>query len=243
MRRKPALSAGVRELGEGELRRRIDDNELIAIDVVEATSATGTLETARSKGRHLLSSDLTLVDVAYLHQNPRWTPLEPPAHSSDAAPLCPGGQGAFFDYANHRDLIDGLERDDGVVVLIGPAGQGKSSVARKLAIEAPFEAGWFLNAADPQSLMTSLADADLAGENETAVSFDNRDREGFYLRGLERLRDAQGRWVVVLDNSDGDPGLLANLVPKPGDGQLVIVTTTNREWERVPGVRCDVFSQ
>jgi hypothetical protein len=228
--------AGVRELGEGELRNRIDDDEFIVIDVVEVTSASGTLETAQANGRHHLSPDLVLVDVAYLHQNARWAPLDPPLTRPTLHPYVPGGQGTFFNYTNHRDLIEALERDDGVVVLIGPAGQGKSSIARKLAIEAPFEAGWFLNAADPQALMTGLADADLAGENETAVAFDNRDREGFYLRGLERLRDAQGRWVVVLDNADGDPGRLTNLVPKPGDGQLVIVTTTNREWERVPGV-------
>ena len=46
-----------------------------------------------------------------------------------------------------------------------------------------------------------------------------------------RLAAATRPWVIVVDNADGEPGKIADLVPRPGPGQLVIITSANREWE------------
>lgn len=134
-------------------------------------------------------------------------------------------------------MLDSLKEDAGTVVLIAPQGQGKSMAARQLIREAPFGAGWFLNASEPQTLIGSLADADQAEHNADAAGLESADRKGFHDRARAHLNEVDGRWIVVLDNADGDPTKLTPLLPIPGDRQLLLVTTTNREWAHVPGAR------
>ena len=45
-----------------------------------------------------------------------------------------------------------------------------------------------------------------------------------------RLAAATRPWVIVVDNADGEPGRIADLVPRSGPGQLVIITSTNQDW-------------
>ncbi len=106
-------------------------------------------------------------------------------------------------------------------------------LARHLAATEPFGAGWFLDASDREALIASLAEADLAAIGRTSQGRDLPDREAWAQAALQRLAASTHRWVVVLDNADGEPGPLLQYVPRPQErcGQLVLITTTRTDWE------------
>jgi len=218
-----------------EFKAEIKNGLLLAIDCVSATVPGGGFNAAREAAKSSIVKGCLLVDVASLHA--RYTPKDRPSARPSIRTYVPGGQDEFVGHDGHREIFNAISQENGIVVLVGPAGQGKSTIARKIALDETLGQAWFLNASERQSLITSLADADLAEDNARAIDLDDKDREGFYLRALSRLSEANGRWIVVLDNADGDPTKMLDLVPTPGPNQLVIVTTTNREWEGVSGVR------
>lgn len=219
------------------LATELDAGTLMAVDVVEATTIGDDFDAALRSGRKWLERGAILVDVAYLQATKKAEPLPPPDERPTIRTYLPGGQRQFERYESHAAVLDALRGDSGVTVLLGPQGRGKSTIARQIVRDAPFGAGWFLNASEPQTLISSFADADRSEHNQRATELPGADRRGYFEGARSRLDAAEGRWIVVLDNADGDPGKIAPLIPRPGEGQLVLITTTNPEWENVAGVR------
>jgi hypothetical protein len=162
---------------------------------------------------------------------------------------------AFTEYPTRVDFLRLLRhtvaarQPRAVVVLQGAAGLGKSMLAHRLAEGADNGCGWFLNATDAKMLTTSLAQAEReekaergelagAGAGTRGEKPDPGDDRALAAAALERLREAERPWVVVLDNCDGDPGApgLAELVPQPRQpGQFVIITTKDPGWLEYAG--------
>jgi tetratricopeptide (TPR) repeat protein len=152
----------------------------------------------------------------------------------------------FHDYPSREALSSpDLLREGGILVLHGPGGRGKSTLARRLAWQADNGCGWFLNATDAPTLKASLARAELAerGEHqevgERAERLDPTEIEQLARDALDRLSASELPWVVVLDNCDLDPrdSALAPVVPHPGHPrQLVIATTRDDRWLTLEGI-------
>ncbi len=175
-----------------------------------------------------------LVDVPMLHARGVVVPLAPPRGRPTIRRYVPSGRGDFKHYEGDRELIERLGAATGSNVLLAQAGQGKSMIARHLVEEAPFGAAWFLDASEPQALINSLAAARLAEENRSGETPDAAARVALAHAALAQLREAEGDWLVVLDNADGDPTKLRKWIPKPEEKQRVLVTTTNPDWGLMP---------
>jgi len=158
---------------------------------------------------------------------------------------------AFREYPTRVDFLRQLEgtvganRPRAVVVLQGESGLGKSMLAHRLAEGADNGCGWFLNATDAKMLTTSLAQAEREEKAERgeqagarAEKADPGDDRALAAAALDRLREAERPWVVVLDNCDSAPDArgLAELVPQPRlAGQFVIITTKHPGWLEYAG--------
>lgn len=219
----------------------IDKVGALAIDCVGATrhgEEGATLDFAeaveKGRGRAAAAERLVVVDVPWLHVH-GFPPREPPPERTTRR--FRADRPPFETFTTHEQVIADLRSDVGRVVLLAPSGRGKSTIARLLAHEALFGAGWFLTASDEQTLINSLAEAELAELGETGAELGATDREGYAQSALQRLHLAEGAWVVVLDNADDDPGKLLRWIPRPDEdeGQLLLVTTTNPQWRDVPG--------
>lgn len=151
----------------------------------------------------------------------------------------------FRDYPSRRALSSPeLLRDGGILVLHGPGGRGKSTLAQRLAWQADNGCGWFLNATDAPTLKASLAAAELAERGEHEELGERAERlappeiEQLAHDALDRLVTSQSPWVVVLDNCDRDPRdpALAAVLPRPRHArQVVIVTTRDDRWLTLSG--------
>jgi hypothetical protein len=145
----------------------------------------------------------------------------------------------FVDYGSRTELLDRLAmvtRPGGpptVLVLHGPTGIGKSTIALQLASAVDFGCGWMLNASNASTLRGSLARAHRAEYASFAEALDAAETRALAAAALSRLNGSQAPWVVILDNSDSPPdtpGLLP-LMPSPHEsGQLLIITTTDQRW-------------
>jgi hypothetical protein len=159
---------------------------------------------------------------------------------------------AFHEYGTRQkllsrllDVVDAAEPGEpSVLVLQAPQGFGKSMLAHRLAVAADHGCGWFLTAPDVKSLTASLAMAErqekeLRGgpvaAGATGEKPDPGEDRALASGALDRLRNAERPWVVVLDNCDVDPTTtpgLQELVPVPrSPGQTVIITTIDEHWE------------
>lgn len=170
---------------------------------------------------------------------------------------------AFYEYRTRQkllaellELVDPAGRSEpAIVVLQGNQGFGKSMLAHRLAVAADHGCGWFLNATDVKSLTASLARAErqekeLRGEQAAGGASGEKPDPGedraLASAALDRLRDAERPWVVVLDNCDAAPETagLQELIPAAHRaGQTVIITTTDRRWESHAKSRGWLFRQ
>lgn len=218
------------------LASAIDADTAIAIDCTRAARPRASFAEALAAGSAQIEQGLKLVDVAWTQTLRGWDAFPEPITHPKLRPHVPGSQTDFDDYEAHRELVAELSDMTGTVVLIGPPGQGKSTIARQIALEAPFGAGWFLNASEPVALVNSLAEAELAELNDPSARLESVDRGAYAHGARRRLAESDDRWIVVLDNADGDPTKLVPALPSPSGKQLVLITTTNTDWERLPGL-------
>lgn len=187
-----------------------------------------------------------LVDIPWQQSVRGETPYVAPSPDGINGYL-PIGRVDFKDLSDERrELREWLAEASGVVVLYGEPGMGKSTLALQIARDAPFGAGWFLNGSDPKAFVNSLRAAEGAGRYRVdRTDSELLEREGDAFTALSRLNQARGSWVVVVDNADGKPSDLARYLPKRNPDsqsrQLVIITTTNPDWEHQP--ECDAFKR
>lgn len=122
------------------------------------------------------------------------------------------------------------------VVLLGPSGSGKSLLARQVAGNLGDNFGWWLDGSSRATLRSRLAEAENRESGlDPALVQNAADQNTLAELALNRLEKAAGSWVVVVDNADGDPADIDELLPaQPKKNQLLIVTTTNEQWDR-PG--------
>ncbi|GAA4815956.1 ATP-binding protein [Streptomyces ziwulingensis] len=219
-----------------------------AVDVVRACRGGGDFAEACRAGATRLAGehdDIRMVDVVRLHSDGDEDVRPLPMVRDDSRPAIYRRlptRPPFVDFPGRhafvRELTAAVSRG-GTLVLYGPQGLGKSMLAHHLAARADQGCGWFLDAFDQRTLTASLGDAEIEERGLAGEARDSADRTGYAALALERLGAAKGPWVVVLDNVRAGPGELR--LPQPArEGQLVVVTTTNRAWARPathPGLR------
>jgi hypothetical protein len=235
-----AADPGVITGSVAALERATGDGTVIAVDLVALTDGSDfkwATEAMQARWKDRPAQDVHLVDVSRLQAGDAFAELPHPASFRPSIRLrVPGGGAGFRDFGAHAKVIAGLRASDGMHVLIGERGRGKSTIARHLAENAPDGAAWFLDASDRKALSNSLAQAmfDELPRSEQQ-QLDPPERKAMWETAYAYLRAKEGPWLIVLDNADGDPATLRGLVPEPRQGQRLLVTTTNPSWRLAPG--------
>jgi hypothetical protein len=139
------------------------------------------------------------------------------------------------DFETHDGVRKSLASAEGVIVLHGPSGTGKSTLALEHAITLVGGTGWFLDGSDERALRYSLANAEARSRGNRPMNLQTSYLESMTVAALQRLSATQRPWVVVIDNAEGEPSRLYPLVPATREGQLVIITTTQPGWESIVG--------
>jgi hypothetical protein len=224
-----------------------EEQEILLLDVVAATAEEPdrSLDAAiASAHRSLLNTTFEqghLVDVAVRQEAHGDRPLEPP-HSRGAlrARIAPPPAGRARDFGAHKAARSTLQARTGKIIVNGPQGVGKSTLARKVAVAYDGGYGWFLNASSRVAFDTALAEHELFENGEPVRELEAADREAKARDALERLRRTEDRWIIVIDNAnagarDFDAARYAvDRLPVPKDGQLIIATST-ADAEQWPG--------
>jgi hypothetical protein len=189
-----------------------------------------------------------LIDVLICHEKYGEAPL--PAYRPAIYPSLPP-MPPFTDYRSRERIADDLREATGIIVLLGDSGTGKSMLAHRVASMVDHGCGWFLDASTQQALTAALAAVEGQSTGRTIESIDGPELRLLAGTALDRLKNSTGPWAVVLDNANGDPRLLRPMPqPAAGLGQLLIITTTNPEWDgqghrivRLPALPPDEVAQ
>lgn len=191
--------------------------------------ATRRLEGALSSGKGFVFS----VDVqkAVTESHPFWTP-PPRPRALGITSLLPDALEGMRSYESRREVEAELSDATGTVVLVGPSGVGKSTLALIRAHGGVDRAGrgWFLDGSDRAALRLSLARAEAQCRGEELDNIQAEAVSEYVTAARRRLAVTSLPWVVIIDNADGPITSVSDLVPSPGIGQLVIITSTNEEW-------------
>ncbi len=217
------------------LQKLLGGKALLALDVVEVTNADAGFAAARKAiDRRLAGAPdgkVWLVDVPFLHGQQGFTELDPPPRARPSIRMWVGAAGGHFeDFPAHREAVGKLKDQNGVVVLVGESGRGKSTIARRQAARAKFGAAWFLDASDRKALLNSFAMAMQVDLGRPELEVPEVERRALAETALAQLAVATDPWLVVLDNADGDPTSIRDLLPVPKEGQQLLITSTNEEW-------------
>jgi hypothetical protein len=215
----------------------IRDPDVRLIDVVCATveKSDRSLDTAIKKAHEWLRADSLydwhLVDVAMRQQANDDEPLDAPrTRSALRSRIAP--ERRTVDFPAHQAARKVLQLSTGKILVSGPQGVGKSTLARTVASRYDGGFGWFLNASSRVAFDTSLAEHELFESGEKPRELEAAEREGKARDALDRLRRTEERWVVVIDNAnDGADNFdgaryAADRLPAPKEGQLLIATST-----------------
>jgi hypothetical protein len=139
--------------------------------------------------------------------------------------------GEVTRYPSRVLLHERLAQARGRIVIYGPQGFGKSTLAYVRARSADGGYGWFLNAADRSTLQSQLAQAENDQQARGYQQLEKLDQVPFSDLAVRRLEVSEAPWVLVLDNANGKPGDITPILPRSiGPDQTIIVTTTNRDW-------------
>lgn len=221
----------------------LDAGALLAVDAVAVTDPEAGFEQAKQGIREWAGAEggealkVWLVDVPLLHRRKWAEALDPPAASRPAIRMRVPAGDRFEEFPSQRNVIAELRERDGTFALIGDSGRGKSTLARHLAENARFGAAWFLDASDRKALLNSFAMAMQVDLGRPELEVPEAERKALAETALARLRAAAGPWLVVLDNADGDPTSIRDLLPVPKEGQQLLITSTNEAWGTVPNCR------
>jgi hypothetical protein len=216
----------------------VDDQQLLLVDVTVAAAGQG-LERDLTRATQAAVRALNSDDVLYRHLvdvAARWAAgdRELPAPRRRGAlrgRIAPATQ-ATYRFPGHKAARDALRDRSGKVVISGPQGVGKSTLAREVALLADSGFGWFLPAASRVAFETALAEHELAERGLPVRALEAVDRQGLAQAALTRLRDSADAWVIVLDNANegakpfDDVKSAIDRLPDPRDGQLIIATST-----------------
>lgn len=186
------------------------------------------------------AGNLYTVDVRAALQDSAGFHFPPPAHRDlGVTAFLPDPVAVFVEFPSHAGARARLATAAGRVLLAGPSGTGKSTLALELAGQVNDRRGWFLNGSDEDTLRLDLASAEAQSRGEDRGSTDKDNAKTGAARALQRLARSDRPWVVVVDNANGlTDGLLALLpVPRPAAGgrraDLLVVTSTD-DGERAP---------
>src|SRR5215213_7059490 len=237
-----ALDPGVRQGTGAALEAAIAAEGLIPIDAAAVDKNGKDFDSAIEqrawwvKGDESAEAPIWLVDVAHLQAQHGFAELpHPTSFRPSIRPYGVAGQAGFKDFAAHGEVFSELAGATGTLVLVGSSGRGKSTLARRFAEGKRDGAAWFLDASDRRALINSLAHAQLREKGRLESEVPAVERTELADTALAELRAAESSWLVVLDNADGNPRELRDLLVEPGQGQLLLVTSVNEEWAEVPG--------
>lgn len=215
----------------------IGDGNVLLLEIVMATEEEPdrTLEAAIASAHQALRATVFdhahLVNIAVRQESHDDKPLEPPLRRGALrARITPPDHAV--DFAAHQHARTVLEARTGRIVVSGPQGAGKSTLARQVAAAHDSGFGWFLNASSREAFDTALAEHELIENGEPARELEAADRTAKARDALDRLRRTEDHWVIVIDNANAgaeafDAARYAvDRLPAPKDGQLVIATST-----------------
>jgi hypothetical protein len=244
---KGSGNPGVLTIGNREALIRQNDfdeglsggtGDVLLLDVVEATveEADGSLGAAiRSANQYLRNPGYEhahLVDVAVRQKAYDDEALAPPLSRGALRGRIASPDRVTSDFPAHEEARQALDVLAGKVIVSGPQGVGKSTLARKVASKYDGGFGWFLNASSRVAFDTALAEHELIENGEEVRELEAAEREGKARDALDRLRRTEDHWVIVIDNAnDGAEEFDAarhavDRLPTPREGQLIIATST-----------------
>ncbi len=173
--------------------------------------------------------EVHLIDVLTCHKKDADAPL--PGHRPAIYPSLPP-MPPFSSYRSRAEVTKKLRAAVGTVVLLGDSGTGKSMLAHHVAATVSHGSGWFLDASTEEALTVALATQEAQAKGLPAESVDGESVKVLARVALDRLHRSAGPWAVVLDNAnEGPKGLKSLAHPVAERGQLLIITTTNKDWD------------